>query len=172
MVTLNRLQSGVGILTFEAATSDAVGDLSLGCAYELDGGHTSTVQRSGGNASAPKGAKSPIIVGKREQFERLSIDLRQARRLQRLVIYGFSASGQRLSWGGTLVVTSAGGARIELPLDRPASGGVTVLMSVYNIKGEFVLRAEMENINGPVRDACKAYGFDRITWLDDRTPVD
>ena len=27
-------------------------------------------------------------------------------------------------------------------------------------------------IAGTVRDAVKAYGFDRITWRDDRTPAD
>jgi hypothetical protein len=77
-----------------------------------------------------------------------------------------------LRWGGTLVATTLGGARIELPLDLPASGGVTVFMSVYNVNGEFVIRSEMENINGPVREACMAYGFEGITWLDDRTPVE
>ena len=170
--TLNRLQSGIGVLTFEAALSAAVGDLRLGCAYELASGETSIVQPGGGMTSAPRNARNPIIVGRREQFERLTIDLRQTRQLERMVIYGFSESEQQLRWGGTLIVTTFGGTRVELPLDRPASWGVTVFMSVYNIDGEFVIRGEMENINGPVREACKAYGFDRITWLDDRNPVE
>jgi hypothetical protein len=45
-------------------------------------------------------------------------------------------------------------------------------MSLYNVRGEFVLRAEMQALNGGVREACRAYGYDRITWLDDRAPVD
>jgi hypothetical protein len=171
-VTLNRLQSGIGLLTFEAASSGTVGDLRLGFAYELASGHTSAAEHSRGNTSAPPDSRNPVILGQREQFERVTVDLRQNRQLERMVIYGFSESAQQLYWGGTLVATTLGGARIELPLDQPASDGVTVFLSVYNVNGEFVIRAEMDNINGPVREACNAYGFDRITWLDDRTPVD
>jgi hypothetical protein len=40
------------------------------------------------------------------------------------------------------------------------------------VRGELVLRAEMEIVPGGVREAARGYGFDRITWLDDRTPVD
>jgi hypothetical protein len=45
-------------------------------------------------------------------------------------------------------------------------------MSIYNVDGEYVVRAEMETIVGDVREAARAYGYDRITWRDDRTPVD
>jgi hypothetical protein len=47
-----------------------------------------------------------------------------------------------------------------------------MLLSLYNVRGEYVLRAELESIEGGVREACRAYGYDRITWLDDRTPVE
>jgi hypothetical protein len=30
----------------------------------------------------------------------------------------------------------------------------------------------METVVGEVREAARAYGYDRITWRDDRTPVD
>jgi hypothetical protein len=46
-----------------------------------------------------------------------------------------------------------------------------VFLSIYNVRGEFVIRAEMEIIAGSVRDAVKAYGFNRISWLDERTPI-
>lgn len=170
-VTLNRLQSGIGVLTVEAACSTAVGDLRIGAAYELADGHSSLVSRVGGPATAPRNSRRPVIVARAEQYERLVVDLRQSRQLDRLIVYGFSESGGQLNWGGTLVLRTAGGARVELPLDRPASGGVTVLLSLYNVRGEFVVRAEMENIAGSVRNAVQAYGFDRISWLDDRTPV-
>ena len=49
---------------------------------------------------------------------------------------------------------------------------VVVLTTLYNVAGEFVLRAEMQPILGDVREACRAYGYDRITWLDSRNPVD
>jgi uncharacterized protein involved in tellurium resistance len=170
-VTLTRLQSGVGVLTIEAACSAAVGDLRIGAAYELADGHSSLVSRVGGPATAPRNSRRPVIVARAEQYERLVVDLRQSRQLDRLIVYGFSESGGRLNWGGTLVLGTAGGARVELPLDRPPSGGVTVLLSIYNVRGEFVVRAEMENFAGSIRTAVQGYGFDRISWLDDRTPV-
>ncbi len=169
-VTLNRLQSGIGVLTIEAACSAAVGDLRIGAAYELADGHSSTVSRLD-SPTAPRDSRRPVILARREQYERLVVDLRQSRSLDRLVVYAFSESGAQLNWGGTLTVSTAGGARIDVPLDRPAAGGVTVLLSLYNVRGEFVLRAELEHFDGSIREAATAYGFERIGWLDDRTPV-
>jgi hypothetical protein len=44
-------------------------------------------------------------------------------------------------------------------------------MSVFNIDGQFVLRCEQGFVAGSVRDACTAYGYNSITWLDDTTPL-
>ncbi len=170
-MTLNRLQSGIGVLSIEAACSPAVGDLRIGAAYQLAGGHSSIVSRIGASSTAPRNSRRPVIVARAEQYERLVVDLRQNRQLERMVVYGFSESGRQLNWGGTLVLRTAGGARVELPLDRPPSGGVSVMLSIYNVRGEFVVRAEMETIDGSIRNAVQAYGFDLISWLDDRTPV-
>jgi uncharacterized protein involved in tellurium resistance len=171
-VTLTRLQSGIGTLTVEAACSPVVGDLRLGCAWELRSGLSSVVQASTGVRTAPPRANRPVIVGDRSDFERLRIDLRQARELNRLIVYAFSESGATLNWGGTLVVTTFGGARIELPLDRPPAASVQVLLSIYPVDGEFVLRAEMEQFAGPsIRPAVDAYDFYRVAWLDPRTPL-
>ncbi len=171
MVTLTRLQSGVGALVFEALSAGTAGDLRLGCAYTLADGYSSIVQHSGGRNSGPPGARSPVIRAGRRDFERLTLDLRQNRRLRRLVVYGFSESRQALRWGGTLVATTHGGARVDLPIDRPTAGGVTVFLALYNVNGELAVRAEMTCVDGDVRDACQAYGFDRITWVDGRTPA-
>jgi len=168
-VTLTRLQSGVGVLTFEAACSDAVGDLRLGCAYQLVSGAT-MVQHASGAASAPP-STSPVVIGQRGRYEKLALNLTRIREVSRLVVYAFSDSGRTLTWGGTLVTTTAGHNRIELSLDRPPSQGVLVLQSVYNVAGELVLRAEAEEIPGTVRDACLAFGFDRIMWVDASTPL-
>jgi uncharacterized protein involved in tellurium resistance len=170
-VTLTRVQSGVGQLEIEAVCSPAVGDLRLGAAYQLAGGVSSTVQYAGGNRFAPS-SRRPVIVGGRDDYENLRIDLRQIAVLERLAIYAFSESRTPLTWGGTLVVTTFGRARIELPLETLHPGTVAVLMSMYNLDGELVIRAEMETISGDVREAARAYGYDRITWRDDRYPVD
>lgn len=170
-VTLTRVQSGIGQLEIEAVCSSAVGDLRLGAAYQLRDGTTSTVQYAGGNRFAPS-SRRPVIVAGRDDYEHLRLDLRQARELERMAVYGFSESRAELRWGGTLVTTTFGGARIELPLETLLPGRVAVLLSIYNVDGEFVIRAEMETVlDGDVREAARAYGYDRITWRDDRSPA-
>lgn len=172
-MTLTRVQSGVGTLTFEAVASAEVGDLRLGCAYQLRSGLSSTVQHLTGRRFAPPGeTRRPLLLAARSQFERISLDLRQVGDLERLVVYAFAGNSQQLRWGGTLVVTTFGGDRIELPIDMPAAAAVAVLASVYNIRGQLVLRSEMDLIGTTIREAARGYGFDRITWLDDQRPID
>lgn len=170
-VTLSRVQSGIGQLQIEAVCSPEMGDLRLGAAYQLHDGTSSTVQYAGGNRFAPS-SRRPVIVAGRDDYEHLRIDLRQAAELERMTVYAFSEARTDLTWGGTLVVSTFGAARIELPLETLHPGRVAVVLSIYNLDGEFVLRAEMETISGDVREAARAYGYDRITWRDDRTPVD
>lgn len=172
-VTLTRVQSGVGTLTFEAVAATGVGDLRLGSAYQLRSGRSSTVQHQAGRRFAPPGeTRRPLLLAARGQFERISLDLRQVTDLERCVVYGFSGDGSELRWGGTLVVTTFGGDRIEMPMEMAPSTAVAVLGSVYNIGGQLVLRSEMDLIGRTIREACRGYGFDRITWLDDVTPAD
>ena len=118
--TLTRLQTGIGTLTIEAAVSDEVGDLRLGVAYELASDLEMIMQMTQGPRLAPPGSKRPVILGSRERFERVSIDLRQCRELRRMVVYAFSESRKPLTWGGTLVVTTFGGGRIEVRAGQPA----------------------------------------------------
>ena len=82
-----------------------------------------------------------------------------------------SESGAELNWGGTLVTRTFGGGRVELPLDIGRHRGPVALMSLYNIDGEFVLRAETERITGAVRDVALSFGYDQITWADPHMPV-
>jgi uncharacterized protein involved in tellurium resistance len=171
-VTLTRLQSGIGTLTIEAAASSEVGDLRLGCAYELTSGLQMTMQMTQGNRFAPPHSKRPVLVGGHDRFEKVSVDLRQCRGLRRLIVYAFSESRQPLRWGGTLIASTFGGGRAEIPLETLQGGDIAVLLSIYQVRGELVLRAEMQALYGDVREAARAYGYDRITWLDGRTPVE
>lgn len=172
-MTLTRLQSGIGTLLFEAVTAASIGDVRLGCAYQLRSGRSSTVQHSADRRTAPPGeTRRPILLAQRQQFERVEVDLRQSPELERLVIFGFSGNEADIRWAGTLVVTTFGGARIELPIELPPSNAVAVLASLYNLRGEFVLRSEMDLVGRTIQEACRGYGFDRITWLDESHPVD
>jgi len=167
-VTLTRIQSGVGVLTIETARSDAVGDLRLGCAYQLRSGVSSVLHNVGEPTMAPPQSTRPVIIRGHERF---TLDLVQGRDLDRLVIYAFSGGGTPPDWAVTLIATTFGRARIEMPLDRLLPQRAVVLMSLYNVAGEFVLRAEMDEVGGTAREACAAYGFDQITWLDSWTPL-
>ena len=166
LVALTRIQSGVGALRIEAACAASVGDLRLGCAYQLRSGLSSAIL-----SSTLSNSTSPLVIDRTSRYEVLVVDLLRARDLARLITYAYSESGAPLDWGGTLVVTTFGADRIEIPLDRPSSTDVMVLMSAYNLSGEWFLRAEMEQIPGSVRDACDSYGFDEITWADSGTPL-
>jgi hypothetical protein len=170
-ITLSRVQSGVGTLSIELVCSSAVGDVRLGAAYELADATTSIVQYDSGIPAAPRDSRRPVIAGSRAQYDRLTVDLRQTRALSRMVVYAYSRSGQAITWAGTLMCSTFGGARIELPLELGPWRGPLVLMSIYNVRGEFVLRAEMEPIAGGIREAARAFGFDRIIWADDQTPI-
>ena len=172
-MTLTRVQSGVGTLLFEAVIAPSVGDARLGCAYQLQSGRSSTVQYSSGRRAAPPGeTRRPIVLAQRQQFERLEVDLRQSQQLERMVVFGFSGNAADIRWAGTLVVTTFGGARVELPITLPPSNAVAVLASMYNVHGELVLRSEMDPAGRTIQEACRAYGFDRITWLDADNPAD
>jgi hypothetical protein len=156
MVALTRIQSGIGLLTVEAGWPTA----RLGCAYVLVGGQSSVVCHSVGIVSAPRTGRNPMILAR---HHKLTVDLGQSRRLARLILYGIAGVG-------SLVVTTFGGARVETPV-AGSNADIAVLLSVYNVDGELVLRAEPPNAAATVRNACDAYGFDRISWRDDDNPV-
>jgi len=171
-VTLNRLQSAIGTLTIQAACSAEVGHLTLGCAYQLTSGASSMATLKAGARLGPQDAHRPVLVATHDRFDTVAVDLRQMSALQRLAIIAFSQSRRPLRWGGTLLVTTLGDAKVAVPIEPPGTGQVAVLLTAYNVAGEIVLRREMTPVEGSVRDACRAFGFTRISWLDDRTPVD
>jgi hypothetical protein len=180
-VTLTRVQSGVGRLTVTAATSVGDGDLRLGCAYRLRSGASSLVQAVTKVTVAPAGSRRPVIRATRERFEELHLDLRQVGELDRMVVYLFSqydalrtsppGVSARVPWAGVLSTETFAGTRVDVPLRRDPAPGVLVVLSIYNVDGELVLRAENQLLPGSVRDAVQAFGFDTITWIDPTTPL-
>ena len=170
-VTLDRLQSGIGGLTVTAVCSPAVGDLVLGAVYQLADGTSGVLGAGTGITTAPPRSRRPVLQGGRDEFEHISVDLRQARSLRRFVVWATSATEQELAWGGTLRLATHGGSRVEIPLDVGRHVGPLVVASVYVLDGEFVVRAELDPVHGVARDVARAYGFGAITWADPRTPV-
>lgn len=170
-MTLSRLQSGTGSLEVALVRAASAGDLSLGCAYQLADGHESAVQSLGDATTGPRGAALPLLrwagAGMRET---VTIDLRQVGRLRRAMFYGFSPSVSGVAWDGVLTATTYGGARAEVAFDRPRFSGTMVLMTIYNVRGELVLRAEREEFYGPPEHAAEGFGF-QLPWLDGIVPA-
>lgn len=161
-VMLNRLQSGIGALTFDVTWPDAT-DIRMGCAFQQRSRQTVLIGRSDGIG--------PIMLETRGSRHRLLLNLLTGRHLDRLIVFATPSATDVSRWNGTLFITTYGGARMEVPLDSPVPAGATVLLSAYNLSGEYVLRSEAEHVPGSLRDACLAYGFDRITWRDPNTPA-
>lgn len=170
-LTLDRLQSGIGVLTVRAAVSEHIGDLRLAAAYRLTTGESSVLDEARGLTVAPVGTSRYVVVAARDNGDVLRLDLRQVRRLERLVVLAFSPSGATLRWGGALLVETADGGRVDVGLDREPASGVLVALSITQVAGELVLRAEDELVHGTFRDAALAYGFTTITWVDPWTPL-
>lgn len=170
-LTLDRLQSGIGVLTVRAAVSEHIGDLRLAAAYRLTTGESSVLDEARGLTVAPVGTSRYVVVATRDNGDVLRLDLRQVRRLERLVVLAFSPSGATLRWGGALLVETADGGRVDVALDREPASGVLVALSITQVAGELVLRAEDELVHGTFRDAALAYGFTTITWVDPWTPL-
>ena len=170
-MTLTRLQSGTGALELTLTRAASAGDLSVGCAFQLADGNEAVVQALGDVTSAPAGAQLPLVrLRSRPDGETLSVDLRQVAGLRRALVYGYSPSIAAIGWQGFLVVTTYGGARIEIPLDHPPLSGTMALLTVYNVGGELVLRSEMEPFAGPPAMAAEAYDH-RLPWLEGRRPL-
>jgi hypothetical protein len=70
------------------------------------------------------------------------------------------------------VATTYSGARVEVPLENRPDSGVLSVLSIYSVDGEFVIRDETQPVTGSVREVCRAFGYDRISWRDDRTPAE
>ncbi|MFJ9781471.1 hypothetical protein ACIRSS_17915 [Amycolatopsis sp. NPDC101161] len=153
-VTLDRRQSAIGLLTVEAVGAAA----AFGCAYDLTDG------RSAYLGSGTTATRTPFLAVRRRS---VSADLRQVRQLVRLVVLAVFPPSQAPP--GLLVVSTWDGATLELPLGKPAAGRVTVPLSVHNVGGELVLRAETAEAFTSPRAAVDAFGFHRIGWLDDAT---
>jgi hypothetical protein len=179
-VTLSRLSSGIGTLSLHAAVSPALGDIVLTCAYELLGEpgnpgevgqiYSSVLAGDGPTRAAPAEGRRPVLVYGRDQFQRISVDLRQVRQVRRLLVLTATRHGAPIEWTGTLILSTHGGARVEIALDQLGNTPAGVVLALFQVDGELIARAELEQARS-VREACLQFGYDAITWIDDRTPL-
>lgn len=172
-VTLTRLQSGTGALALSLSRAAAAGDLALGVVLATTDGATHVLQRLGDALATPTSAAAPLPLARLTGgpgSEGAVLDLRQVGRLQRALFYGYSPSIAALTWDGLLGLTTYDGSRVEVPFDLPPLSGTVALLTAYQVRGELVLRAELEPFAGPPEAAARAYGYSH-GWLDGRLPA-
>ncbi|MGQ0616593.1 MAG: hypothetical protein ACT4PW_06310 [Acidimicrobiia bacterium] len=167
-ITLSRAQSGIGALSFTLVRPSTAGDLALGCMYQVRTGAEAVLQPHEGDVAAPVAGHLPLVRTKvNPDGQTVTMDLRQVPALRRALLYGFSPSGASIDWSGLIVVTTHGGARLEVPVTGRSSRGASALITVYNVAGELVLRSEMETFRGSPQRAAEAFGY-RLHWIDGR----
>jgi hypothetical protein len=170
-VTLTRTQSAIGALTIEAVLPEELSAVRLAAAYELRSGATSIVDAAS-RKLAPPGTRRPVLVAGSNGRPYVAVDLRQCRELRRMLVYLYAGADGPVHWAGTAVATTYSGARVEVPLENRPDSGVLSVLSIYSVDGEFVIRDETQPVTGSVREVCRAFGYDRISWRDDRTPAE
>lgn len=166
VVALSRLTSGIGALRVEAAVTSGGGDLVLSCAYAFTTGETSFMNPDDVQQATSAGARVPLLVAGRDRFPRFVVDLRQVRRLARALIVLHSRSGAPVRWAGAVVISTQSGTRIDVPLESAPDAATVAAVSIYQVDGEIVLRAEVEPAVSP-REACRSFGYETVAWLDD-----
>ncbi|WP_155992009.1 hypothetical protein [Nocardioides sp. URHA0032] len=153
-------------MSVQAAVTSGAGDVALGCAYALDSGQTSFLNPHSGQRTGPPEARLPLLTAGQDRFPRLSIDLRQVRSLARAVFVLYSSSGTAVTWAGALLISTQAGSRIDVPLEPAPAAVALAAVTLYQVEGEIVLRAERDPATSP-REACMNFGYHTIAWLDD-----
>ena len=144
------------------------GGVEVACAITLADGVTGLADPR--TRGAPPGERYPHVLVGRQQFARVSLDLRTVREVGRLLIVAVSSTRAPIPWGGTLLLATHSGDRIEIPLDPVGTAPVAAVASLHQVEGELVVRAELRAA-ATVREACEAFGYEALTWLDAWTPL-
>lgn len=165
VVHLTRMQSSAGSIDFSPATP-APNQLLLGCAFETTDKRESMVL-PGLHPQGPD-LNSPVF---RVSTQGLTINLRGITTVERFFVIGLPQTSDRSMPGGTLVIRTYGGSRVEVVLDTCATYGAKALVTGYVVEGRIVLRAEHDPFSGTLQQVAGVYGYDQMTWRDPFTPL-
>lgn len=164
VVELSREQSATGTLTMRAAIPDP-NDLILVAAYELADGREGIVVPS--LRPAGPDATSPLL---RAAYD-ITLDLRGLAQLHRMFVAGLPRGSNLRMPGGTLTVTTADRARLDVPIGDEVTLGAKALLTAYVVEGQLVIRAEHDRFSGTLQQVCGAYGYTGLSWKDAFTPL-
>ena len=148
---LGRAASGIGALSCRVIAPTPA---DVAVAYEARGvqGVLTGADRHGPDAEHPR-------FWRRD--DGVHVDLGHVDEISRFAVVVRSS-------GGTLVGTTATGARIDLDLP---DDGRSVALTGHVVLGCLVLRAEGRSVTGTLRDAADAYGYDDVTWASPDRPL-
>lgn len=161
VIHLTRMQSAAGKLTVTPALG--VGEhLDLACVLQTVQ-HGESIVLGTLNRQGPDPRRPLVRCG----GQGVEVDLRRIHSFVRFLIVGVTS---RLP-GGTLVVTTYGGSRMEIALPTTRTLGAQALLTAYVVQGRLVLRAELDPFSGTLQQVCGAYGYTELTWRDPSTPL-
>lgn len=158
VVGLSRAQSGIGSMSVRMEAPG--GGLVLGLLAE----DTDGVQAVIGPAS------EPFPIAALHPSGHVLINLRRVRELRRVLIF-VTAKSPRSVWQGLITATLPSGTKAHTSLTFPEPGENAAAFSILVVDGHLVLRAERDHRDIPLRVLARAYGYSRIAWVNDRTPV-
>lgn len=160
-VTLTRTQSGIGALQSRIVTPSGSPGLTVACLVQFTSGAQWVVHEgSAAHAQAPPEVANPLTrLRSGDQEDTIMFDLRRVAEMRRALIYATSEASTSPT-SGYLLLTTYGDAVIEMPFDT-TPGAALVLVSLHNVVGELVVRAESD----VVPDAAavwRNYGYDIV----------
>lgn len=91
--------------------------------------------------------------------------------LRRFLVIALPQTPDRSMPGGTLVVETEDGTRVECALPVGATYGAQVLMTGHLVGERLVLRDERDPYSGDLQQVTGAYGYDQLTWRGPFSPV-
>jgi hypothetical protein len=188
VVVLNRVQSGIGVLSFEVlgpgpcrpalawAVGGPVSGIADGPTSGIAGGPAASAGTCGVLTTERQWAIWQRVPLASHGVERATIELGAIGVLRRFAVFlrggpGGGAPGGGIPGGGALVATTLGGARIEVPLPEQRWIGTVAVLTGHVVHGALVMRAEFDQQPIGLREAVRAYGYTGIGWRDADTPL-
>lgn len=159
VVALSRVQSGIGAIRF-TLDSPSKGQMRLGMLIEHVDGTQAMVDAS----------KEAFPVATALPGGEVLLNERRVRDLRRALVF-VTVSSPQVAWEGMVTATLPSGTKAHAPISFPNPGENAVAFSVLVVDGRVVLRAEEEHAEVPLRVMAERYGYARLAWSDDRTPI-